>query len=171
MNYLVAVLPNRIQAEAAYRALREENLPDEQINVLGEGYQSADEFGLIDPNQEAAKQSCGLAWWLIPFGFIAGYTFNWLTGIEIFSWLGPIGNHIVGGLLGAGSGALGALLTGGATGWTVGSGDAIAYRNRLNAGKYLIITTGTDAVIERATRILRQFDLENIQGYKELAGA
>lgn len=50
-------------------------------------------------------------------------------------------------------------------GWTVGSGDAIAYRNRLNQGKYLIIAQGTDELVRRATRILRQYEPENIQGY------
>jgi hypothetical protein len=49
MNYLVAVLPDRTQAEAAYSALEKEGLPNDGINILGDGYQSADEYGLIDP--------------------------------------------------------------------------------------------------------------------------
>ena len=44
MNYLVAVLPDRIQAEAAYTALEKEGLPIEQVSILGKGYKSADEF-------------------------------------------------------------------------------------------------------------------------------
>jgi hypothetical protein len=47
MNYLIAVLSDRIQAEAAYSALGKEGLPYDQINILGNGYQSADEYGLI----------------------------------------------------------------------------------------------------------------------------
>jgi hypothetical protein len=171
MNYLVAVLSDRINAEAAYSALEQAVLPTSQITLLGQEYQSADEFGLIDPNQEAAKRSQGLAFWLIPFGFVAGYLFNLLTAIEIFAWAGSIGNHIIGGLLGAASGALGALFVGGAVGWTVGSGDALPYRNRLNAGKYLIVVEGNDVLIQRATQILRQFEPENLQGYAEPVGA
>jgi len=171
MNYLVAVLSNKQQAEAAYSALKQENLPMERITILGQGYQSADEFGLIEPNQQAGKQSGRLAYWLIPFGFVAGYLFNLLTGIEILGWAGGIGNHIIGGILGAASGALGALLVGGAVGWTVGSGDALAYRNRLNAGKYLIVAKGDEAVVRQTTRVLRQFEPENIQGYVEPVGA
>lgn len=171
MNYLVAVLPDRTQAEAAYSALEKEGLSKSQINILGNGYQSADEYGLIDPNQQALKGAKRLVYWLVPFGFVAGYAFNLLTGIEIFPTIAPIGNHIIGGLLGAASGALGAYLVGGGVGLTVGSGDALPYRNRLNAGKYLIVVKGTEQLIRQATRVLRQFEPENIQGYTEPTSA
>ncbi len=171
MNYLVAVLADRIQAEAAYSALEKEGLPTEQISILGTGYKSADEFGLIDPNQQASKGAKGLLYWLVPFGFVAGYAFNFLTGIEIISALGAVGNHIIGGILGAASGALGAYFVGGGVGLAVGSGDALAYRNRLNAGKYLIVVRGTEELTRQATRILRMFEPENIQGYTEPVGA
>jgi hypothetical protein len=166
MNYLVAVLSDRIQAEEAYTALEKEGLPTNQIDILGNGYKSADEYGLIDPNQQARKGAMRLSSWLIPFGFVAGYLFNLLTGIEILP-IGSIGNHIFGGLLGAASGALGAYFVGGGVGLSVGSGDALPYRNRLNAGKYLIIIKGTEDLTRQATRILRQFEPENIQGYAE----
>lgn len=35
MNYLVAVLPERSQAEAAYSALEKEGLSKEQVAILG----------------------------------------------------------------------------------------------------------------------------------------
>lgn len=167
MNYLIAVLANKQEAEEAYSTLEREGISTEQITIVGEGYQSAEQFGLIDPNQQARKGANKLVYWLIPFGFVAGYLFNLLTGIEIFSGVNNVFNHIIGGFLGAASGALGAFLVGGATGWTVGSGDALTYRNRLNAGKYLIVTKGQDALIRQATRILRQFEPEYIQGYTE----
>ncbi len=167
MNYLIAVLANRFEAEAAYTALEKENFSTEQINILGQGYKSADEFGFIEPNKQAGKQSKKLLYWVIPFGFVAGYAFNLLSGIEIFSWAGAIGNHLIGGILGAVSGGLGAIFVGGAVGLTVGSGDALAYRNRLNAGKYLIVFKGTEAQVRQATRVIRQFEPENIQGYTE----
>ncbi len=89
------------------------------------------------------------------------------------------GINILGGIFGAGAGALGAYFSGGAVGLTIlqrrgyanGSGDALPYRNRLNAGKYLIIIKGTGELIDRATRVLRQFEPENIQGYNEPIGA
>jgi hypothetical protein len=165
MSYLVAVLPDRIQAEAAYAALEQEGLPQQQIDILGRGYKSADEYGLIDPQQQAQKGFNRLAYFLIPFGFVAGYAFNVLTGITILSAIAPVGNHIIGGLLGAASGAMGAYFVGGGVGLTVGSGDALPYRNRLDAGKYLVIVKGTEERVRQATRVLRQFEPENIQGY------
>jgi hypothetical protein len=168
-NYLVAVLPNRIEAESAYLSLKDARLPIDSLDILGRGFKSADDFGLINPNEAAQKQSEQLANGLVPFGFVAGFLFNVLTGIELISWIGPICNHLLGGVFAAAAAALGAAMTGALTGWTTGSGDAIAYRNRLNAGKYLIIARGTDAFTGEATRLLRQHNLENIQGYVDLA--
>lgn len=170
-NYLVAVLANRVEAEAAYLTLQEADLGIEELDILGREYKSADEFGLINPNNEAIKQVDQLANWVIPLGFAAGYFFNFLTDIEIISWLGELGNHILGGFFGAAAGAFGAFVTGTLSGWTTSSGDAVAYRNRLNAGKYLIIAKGTDAFVEEATRLLRQYGPENLQGYVETSGA
>lgn len=166
-NYLVAVLSNRVQAEAAYLALQEKSLPMDQVSLLGKGFMSADEFGLINPDTAADQQSSQLAYWLLPFGFAAGVAFSILSGLQTFAWAGEIGNHLIGGLLGAASGLMGAFFVGRLTGWTVGSGDAIAYRNRLNAGKYVIIAEGSDQLVRQATAVLRQFEPENIQGYAE----
>ena len=167
MNYLVAVLSDRIQAEEAYTVLEKEGVPTEQVTILGRGYKSADEFGLIDPNEQAKKQTQLMAIWLVPFGFVAGLTFNFLTGLNTFPWAGGVGNILIGGLLGAGAGAMGSVFAGGGAGLVFGSGDALPYRNRLNAGKYLIVVKGTESVTRQATRILRSFEPENIQGYSD----
>ncbi|MBW4608302.1 MAG: hypothetical protein KME22_14055 [Hassallia sp. WJT32-NPBG1] len=164
MNYLVAVLPDRIQAEAAYLALEKEGI---KSTILGRGYKTADEFGLIDPNEEAKKQVRLMAVWLVPFGFFAGFTFSFITGLETFAWAGEIGNHIIGGLLGAVSGGLGSVVSGGGVGLIIGGGDALPYRNRLDAGKYLIVVQDSENVTRQATRILRKFDPENLQGYAD----
>ncbi len=167
MNYLVAVLEDRIKAEAAYSALEKEGLPMDNINILGRGYKTADEFGLIDPNAQAIKQTKLMAFWLVPFGFVAGTAFSLLTGLNTFAWAGEIGNHLVGGVLGAFGGLMGSVFAGGGSGLLFGSGDALPYRNRLNAGKYLIIVRGSEKLTRQATSIIRQFEPENIQGYSE----
>ena len=165
MNYLVAVLSDRIQAEAAYSALEKAGLPMNQIAILGKGYKTADEYGLIDPNEQSRKQALRMVTWLVPFGFGAGYVFNYITGIELFTWAGSLGNHIIGGLLGAVSGAMGGAFVGGGVGLIVGGGDALPYRNRLKAGKYLVAVKGSPAVTNQANRILKSFNPENVQGY------
>ena len=73
MDYVIAVLPDRIKAEAAYTALEKAKIPQSQISILGKGYKTADEFGLIDPNQQAKQRAIKMAYWLVPFGFIGGF--------------------------------------------------------------------------------------------------
>lgn len=165
MNYLVAVLSDRIQAETAYSALEDAKLPMENVALLGRGYTSADEYGLIDPSQSAWKQMRLMAFWLIPFGFGAGLLFNSITGLNTFPWAGSIGNQIIGGLLGAASGAMGSFLVGGGVGLMMGGGDALSYRNRLNAGKYLVVVKGSESLVTQAARVLRPLRPENLQGY------
>jgi hypothetical protein len=164
MNYLIAVVKDRIEAEAAYLELEKVGI---KSTILGKGYKTADEFGLIDPKEQAGKQVKFMAVWLVPFGFIAGIAFNSITGLDTFPWAGEIGNRIIGGLLGAVSGALGSILAGGGVGVIIGGGDAVPYRNRLDAGKYLIVVQGSENLSRDATRILRRFDPENIQGYSD----
>jgi hypothetical protein len=166
MNYLVAVLSDRIKAEEAYTALEKANLPKEQITILGKGYKTADEFGFINPMQQAKKRAILMAYWLVPFGFAAGYLFNLITGLDTLDWAGEPGNHIVGGILGAIGGAMGSIFVGGGVGLSTGSGDALPYRNRLDAGKYLIVVQGSESLKNQATKILRQFEPENLQGYE-----
>lgn len=167
MNYLVAVLRDRIQAEAAYSALEQAELQMSNVAILGKGYQTADEYGLIDPNKRASQLARLMSFWLVPFGFAAGVTFSLITNLDTFAWAGEIGNHLIGGLLGAVSGAMGSFFVGGGVGLAIGGGDALPYRNRLNAGKYLIVVKGSEALTRQASKIIKQFEPENIQGYSE----
>jgi len=167
MNYVVAVLADRIQAEAAYSALEAEGLPLKQVSILGRGYKSADEFGFLDPSKPAKKQALLMATWLVPFGLVAGLAFNAATNFEILSSAGVWGNRLIGALLGGVAGAMGSFFVGGGVGLTSGGGDALPYRNRLNAGKYLVVVSGAPNITNQATRILKQFEPENIQGYVE----
>ncbi|MDL5050452.1 hypothetical protein QQ054_31090 [Oscillatoria amoena NRMC-F 0135] len=167
MNYLVAVLGDRIQAEAAYSGLEEAGLPMSQIKILGKGYKSADEIDLIDPNLKARQQARFMAFWLVPFGFVAGLTFSLITGLDTFAWAGEIGNHFIGGLLGAGSGVLGSIFVGGGVGLVFGGPDAVPYQKRLDTGKYIVVVEGSDTLIRQATPLLRQYKPENIQAYTD----
>ncbi len=167
MNYLIAVLSDRIQAEEAYTALEKDNIKMDNVSILGKGFQSADEYGLIDPADEAWKQIKRLAFWTVPFGFVSGFAFNAITGLNTFPWAGVLGNQIIGGILGGGAGAMGGFFIGGGAGAGLGGGDALSYRNRLNAGKYLVVVKGSEAFISQASRTLRPLRPENLQGYTD----
>lgn len=167
MSYLVAVVGDRIKAEEVYTALEKASITMDKVAILGKGFRSADEYGLIDPKEEAWKQIKSLTLWTIPFGFVGGVSFNAITGLNTFPWAGVLGNQIIGGILGAGAGAMGGFFIGGGVGAGVGGGDAVPYRNRLNAGKYLVVVNGSDALIAQAGRIIRPMRPENLQGYAD----
>lgn len=170
MDYLVAVVSDRIQAEEAYTALEKGGIPTSQISILGKGYKTADEFGLIDPGQQAKKRAMLMAIWLVPFGFAGGYMFDLITGVNSFDWAQEPWNHILGGFAGAIGGAMGSVFVGGGVGLSMGSGDALPYRNRLNEGKYIVIVEGATFLKNKATAILRPLNPENLQGYTQTNG-
>jgi hypothetical protein len=167
MSYLIAIVNDRISAEAAYTALEKAGIPLKNLTILGKGYKTADQFGFIDPNKQAKKQAIQMAYWLVPFGFAAGYLFNSITQLNTFDWAGEPGNHILGGIAGAIAASMGSVFVGGGVGFAYGSGDALPYRNRLNEGKYLVIVEGEEALKKQATEILRQFKPESLQGYTD----
>ena len=165
MNYLIAVLADRMQAEAASVVLEKEGFGSDRVDILGRGYKNADEFGFPDPDAIARDRALKMMFWLVPFGFAAGLGFSLQTGLHTFAWAGEIGNHLVGGLLGAIGGAMGAIFNGGGVGLIFGSGDALPYRNRLAAGKYLVAVRGSKEVLRQAAPLLKQFDPETLQTY------
>ena len=157
MNYLIAVYANKAEALSARAALENESLPTEQISILGEGFKSTDDYGLIKPEPQT-KNNLHLVYWLLPIGFACGYAFNLLMNIEIIA-AGDILNQVIGGLLGATFGFLFAFAVDNSFGVTVSNDDSWLYRSRLNAGKYLIVFHGTDELVKKATNTLHSFEV------------
>jgi len=166
MNHLIAVLPDRFQAEEAYTALEKAGIPLSKMAIAGRGYKTADEVGLYDAKEQAKKKAIFMAYWLIPFGFVGGYVFNLITGLHNLDWAGDPGNHIVGGVLGAIGGAMGSVFVGGGASWaTSTAGDTVSYREYLDANKYLLLVDNIGGFGDRAIPILRQLTPELIQSY------
>jgi hypothetical protein len=169
MSYLIAVLVDRFQAETAYTELEKAGLPLDKVDILGKGYKSADEFGLIDPNQVARDRMKQMALWIVPFGFAAGTAFSLATNLHTFAWAGEVGDRLLGGVMGAIGGAMGSVFVGGGIGTALGSGDALPYRNRLNAGKYLVVVTGSPNLLQQSRRILNRCNPESLQEYVDMS--
>jgi hypothetical protein len=165
MNYVIAVLSDRTQAEAAAAALKQAELPPEQVHILGKGYTPINEFDFLDPRKQGRRRALLMSFWLVPFGFIAGVAFNLSTQYQLVPSVGTFGNQMIGGLLGAIGGAMGSFFVGGGAGLSLGSGDAVPYGKRLQQGKYLVIVSGTPNLTNKATSLLRQLKPEHIQGY------
>jgi hypothetical protein len=170
MNYLVAVLSDRKRADSAYAALEKAGVPMDQVARLGKEYPTADDFGLINPQARANRLSKLMSFWLVPFGFAAGFTFSLITNLDTFAWAGELGNHLVGGLLGAVSGAMGSFFIGRSSGLTDNSDDFLPYRNRLQEGKYLILVRGPESLIRQARTVLQKSKPESLQSYTDPMG-
>ena len=167
MNYLIAVLPDRFKAEEAYTALEKAGIPLSKIAIAGRGYKSADELGLYDPKQQARKKARFMAYWLVPFGFVGGYVFNLITGLDNLDWAGEPGNHIVGGILGAIGGAMGSIFIGGGAVLSNNStDDTVPYREYLDDNKYLVLVDNLGGLGDRAIPILRQLSPEAIKSFE-----
>lgn len=163
MNYLIATCTDRIQAESLYSHLESQGIPQGQLAILGRGYKTADEFGLIDPVEKGRKQAILMATWLIPFGFLAGIGFNQATQLHTFAWAGEIGDILISGVLGGIGGAMGSLFVGGGAGVAFGSGESLPLRNRLDEGKYLVVVKGQEELLRRSRRIIEPLNPEKVQ--------
>jgi hypothetical protein len=165
-NYLVVTYRDRLQAEAGYTAAENAGIPLAQLRLFGKGYKTLEESPVFDPTQAAWRQVRMMMLWLVPFGFFAGFTFNQVTALTISPSLGAVGNGILGGLMGAGSGALGSLAVGGGIQLITFGQERVLFRQRLQAGKYLLVITGSETTIRQANRALRSLPSELLQIYE-----
>ncbi len=165
MNYVIAVLADRLRAEAASADLKGEGIPPEQIYILGQDCDIPEEFSFVNPKQAGQKRAKQMAFWLVPFGFVGGWLFNISTQYQLVPEAGVIGNQVIGGLLGAFGGAMGSFFVGGGVGLSLGGNDSPPYPKYLKEGKYLVVVGGAPNVTNKATRILRKIAPDDLQGY------
>jgi hypothetical protein len=170
MNYVIAVFSDQTQSKAAYSELEKAGLPIQQVSILGDGYPISSEFGFIDPKQPARQRARFMAFWLVPFGCIGGIAFNLATQYQLLPEAGQLSNLLLGGLLGAVAGAMGSFFVGGGIVLTSKEGNAVPYNKYLKQGKYLVVVRGAPNMTNKATRLLRQFEPENLQGYIDPTG-
>ncbi|TVQ49561.1 MAG: hypothetical protein EA365_00345 [Gloeocapsa sp. DLM2.Bin57] len=152
MNYLIAVFANRIKAEEAYTALEKVGFSADQVKIVGKGYLDLEQLPLFNSLQKGKTRAIQMAYWLVPFGFAAGYLFNSLTKIYLFDWTSELGNHLVGGVFGAIAGAMGSIFVGGGVGLSDQNEETTFYNNQLKLGKYLVVIVDTSSPISNQAR-------------------
>lgn len=162
MRYLVATFCDRNNAEEAYARLESSNFAMDDIAILGKGYKTTDEFGLQSPKEAAWTQVKRMAIWLVPFGFGGGFVFDTITGLNTFEWTGRLGNQLLGGLLGAGSGLMGSFFIGGGPALLFNNNET-PYRDRIAAGEYLVVVNGGESIITQAARVIQALEPETIE--------
>ena len=79
-----------------------------------------------------------MARWLMPFGFLAGVTFTKITNLTTFDSFGPLGEPLIGGLLGMGSGLMGSFAAAASVNSDNDDGVRIL-RNRRAEGFWLVL--------------------------------
>jgi hypothetical protein len=157
MQYLVALLPDRLQAEAVYSALEEAGLPLEAVALVGRGYRDVADY----PLPQGGWRPNFFTYWLVPFGFVGGVGFSLLTGLETFtSWAGVWGNHLLGGLLGAVAGGMGSVVVGGGLGQLAQWGLP-NYVQAVKQGKYVVVVQGA-GLVNRAKGIVLRFQPQSL---------
>jgi hypothetical protein len=168
MKYLVAVLKDRNAAEVAYTKLETEGLALQDIGIVGRGFRSIDDYTILDPSENARRQSRMMAIWLTPFGFGGGIVFTLMTQLDTFAWAGPTGNYLVGGLAGALSGLMGSVVAGGGTSLLFGGKEGMSLQQHLTLGRYLVVARGSEGTLRKAIPVLENtVDLETLKSYAD----
>jgi hypothetical protein len=165
-NYLAVTLATEEDATSAYRALRENKISKKKLTLLGPGKLLPSESKIYDPNQAVRTQIKRMLFWLVPFGFFAGFTFNQMTGLTILESANPWVNSLIGGFLGAPSGLLGAVFMGGGVKLFSRDPEDQLFSKRVAAGKYILVLMGSELDLRQANRILRSHPYEIIQAYE-----
>ena len=98
--------------------LKEKISPDQKelLNTTKKNFfksQEIEDIRILNPKLDRKIRQKVMSRWLMPFGFIAGIAFSNMTNLSTFSFLGlnNIGDSLIGGLLGMGSGYLGSMVS------------------------------------------------------------
>lgn len=164
---LVLTFSDRLQAQAAYEKLKTSDLALGQVDLLGVGYKNLQETSIYDPNQIAWQQSQRMLYWVVPFGFVAGFSFNEITHLAILEQGSALLNHLLGGLFGAVASAMGGFIFGGGGQFLIDR-EKMPLSKRLKAGKYLLIAKGTELLVRQASRLLQRDPSESLQFYEDI---
>tara|TARA_B100000902_G_scaffold150822_1_gene147318 strand:+ start:73 stop:606 length:534 start_codon:yes stop_codon:yes gene_type:complete len=118
MPVCVLVLKERAAAETLVQDLEESGKPLIRVVLVApeaaEGTEAGrlkaeqiDQVDLLNPSMARSRRQRSMSRWLMPFGFMAGLTFTQITTLDTFARFGAVGEALIGGLLGMGSGLMG----------------------------------------------------------------
>jgi hypothetical protein len=135
---VVVVMDDRQRLLRLRDRLREERPAMAQLVTIGEGETDPGAVERLDAAAPRRRRQRNLARWLLPFGFLAGLTFTFITDLHTFDFAGPLGEPLIGGLLGTVSAWMGSFAA--AASVNSEEEDGIrALRNRLAEGCWLLL--------------------------------
>jgi hypothetical protein len=154
----IAVFPSSSTAFMAYRLLHYHGISPENLALVGEGYSKPEWVGLVEPKRMARQRAKACAFLscilcsAVGFAMVSllhgkyGYSFDlshWMLALIIPAFA------FVGGLLGAGAGALIGMLS--------EMGRLSIYRHHLRQGHYLLMIEGDETVVRLSQDVLGQY--------------
>jgi uncharacterized protein (TIGR02271 family) len=158
----IGIFPNRSAAEQALHELRDSNFPMDQVSVVAKDSAHNENIGGVDVSDHADNKADDGA----KVGALSGGALGGLTGLLVglgtlaIPGVGPImlagaaatalATTVAGGAIGAAAGTL----LGGLIGMGIPEDRAKIYNDRVSAGEYLVMVTGTNGEIAEAEAIL-----------------
>ena len=149
---VVVVVAERKRLRQLNEQLSQLTPAPQRLVAIGQGETDIAEVADLNPALARRIRQRRMATWLIPFGFFAGLTFTFITDLDTFAFAGPIGSHLIGGLLGLGSGWMGSFAAAASVSSDVD--DRVrALRNRLEEGNWLLLVEMPNGVEIPWTRL------------------
>ena len=149
---VVVVLAERKRLRQLQEQLAALTPPPQRLVAIGAGETDVASVAELNPALTRQLRQRRMATWLIPFGFFAGLTFTFITDLDTFAFAGTWGSHLIGGLLGLGSGWVGSFAA--AASVSSEADDRVrALRNRLEEGNWLLLVEMPNGIEVPWTRL------------------
>ncbi|MGV2829917.1 general stress protein [Myxosarcina sp. GI1(2024)] len=167
----VGVFERREDVESALRALKDKGFNMDNVSLLArdiEGVEGADQ--VTDKEGNEASEGAGIG---ATTGTVLGGIGGFLVGAGVLAipGVGPVLaagvgiSEIASTLAGAGIGAAAGGIVGALVGLGIPEEKAKVYEDRIKAGDYLLMVTGTEDEVESAASILRDRDIQEFEIY------
>jgi hypothetical protein len=142
---VVLVLEQRERLQQLKEKLAAVQPPLANLVAIGREETPLDAVLRLNPAAARKARQRSMARWLIPFGFLAGLTFTYITDLHTLAFFGEWSQHLFGALLGLASGWMGSFAA--AASVNSDQDDRIrSLRNRLEEGNWLLLVETADGV-------------------------
>lgn len=134
---VVVVFRQRDQLEALRQTLAAQRPPLSRLVCIGKDATPITAVTDLNPAAKRQLRQRRMATWLVPFGFLAGLTFTYITDLNTFAFAGAWSQHLLGGIAGMISGWMGSFAA--AASVSSSEDDRIrGLRNRFEEGNWLL---------------------------------
>jgi len=159
----VAIFTDHAGAENAIKELKKCGFDIKKLSIVGRDYHSEDNVvGFYRTGDRMKYWGKMGAFWGSLWGLLAGAAFLIIPGVGPVVIAGPVAAWVVGALEGAvfvgGVSALGA----GLVSLGIPKDKVLKYESSIKAGKFLLISHGTDQEVIRARTILESTEAEGV---------